>query len=261
MTDRINQFMNAFLTALRKELLEQWRTRRLLVLAVVLVFFGMSSPLVAKLMPQIFTLIPGGETFAGLIPEPVLKDAVDQYNKNIGQFGVLLALLLSMGAVAQEKERGTAALMLVKPLPRAVFILSKFKALALSFLAVLLLAGLAGYYYTLFLFGPLDALTWLGMNLLLWVQCMVYIALTMLFSTLFRSQTAAAGASFAALLVLAALGAIPRLGEVLPGQLAAWAGSLYSLKPITAWPALWVSLGIIVVCLAAACILFEKQEI
>ena len=34
-------------------------------------------------------------------------DAVTQYIKNIGQFGVILALLLTMGAVAQEKDKGT----------------------------------------------------------------------------------------------------------------------------------------------------------
>lgn len=253
--------MSQLFTAIRKELLEQWRTRRFLVLAIILTAFGMLSPLSAKLMPQIFTMLPGGEQFVGLIPTPTIKDAIDQYVKNIGQFGMLLALLLSMGAVTQEKERGTAALMLVKPLPRWAFILAKAKALAISFLAALALSGLAGYYYTLFIFGPLDALTWTTMNLLLWVQFMVYISFTLLFSTLLRSQAAAIGLSFATLLVLAALSAIPRLGEWLPGQLVTWAGTLYSPSPISAWPALWVSLGMILVFLIGACLVFERQEI
>lgn len=257
----IPHFFNAFLTSLRKELLEQWRSKRFLVLAVVLVFFGITSPLAAKLMPQLFNLIPGGEQFVNLIPEPSIQDAIDQYVKNIGQFGILLAILMSMGAVAVEKERGTAALILVKPLPRAAFILAKFKAIALSFLGALTLSALGGYYYTLFLFGPLDALAWIGMNLLLWAQFLVFIALTLLFSTLLRSQAAAVGASLGVLLLLAAVSAFPQVGQYLPGQLAAWAGTLFRPAPITAWPALWVSLGIMAVSLTAACILFQKQEL
>ncbi|HUF39398.1 MAG TPA: hypothetical protein VMN57_12810 [Anaerolineales bacterium] len=36
-----------FLAALRKECLELWRTSRLVVLGVVLVLFGLTSPLIA----------------------------------------------------------------------------------------------------------------------------------------------------------------------------------------------------------------------
>jgi ABC-2 type transport system permease protein len=253
--------VNAFLTSLRKEMLEAWRTRRLLVLVVVLAAFGMLSPLMAKLMPQIFAFIPGGEQFIGLIPEPSLQDAIDQYNKNIGQFGVLLALLLSMGAVAQEKERGTAALMLVKPLPRWAFILAKFKALALCFVFALAISGMLGYIYTVLLFGALDIGAWIAMNLLLLAECLVYAAITLLFSTLLRSQAAAIGASFATLLAISAISAFPQIGKYLPGALAAWAQTLFRPAPAAAWSALWVSLGIIVVCLAAACWLFDRQEL
>ena len=97
------------LTSLRKELIEQWRTYRLLVLCLVLLVFGLSSPLLAKYTPELLKLIPGAEQFAGLVPKPTLLDAVAQYVKNIGQFGVLLALLMSMGSMVAEKERGTAA--------------------------------------------------------------------------------------------------------------------------------------------------------
>lgn len=253
--------MNTFLTSLRKEILETWRTRRLLVLVAVLAAFGMLSPLMAKMMPQIFAFIPGGEQFAGLIPDPSLQDAIDQYNKNIGQFGVLLALLLSMGAVAQEKERGTAALMLVKPLPRWAFLIAKFGAVALCFVIALALAGMLGYVYTVLLFGALDAFTWAAMNLLLLAECLVYAAITLLFSTTLRSQAAAIGASFAALLAISAISAFPQVGMYLPGALAGWAQTLFRSAPAAAWSALWVSLGIIVVCLGLACWLFDRQEL
>ena len=248
-------------TALRKEIMEQWRTSRLLVLVIVLTVFGMLSPVLAKYMPQLLALIPGADQFAGLVPQPTILDAITQYVKNLGQFGLLLALLLTMGAVANEREKGSAALMLVKPLPRVTFILAKFLALALSFSVAVLISALGAYYYTLVLFGALDFGAWLALNGLMLLQMLVYVAITLLFSTLMRSQAAAAGMGIGVLLVMSLLESIPAVGNVLPGRLVAWGASLFTPAPLTGWTALAVSLGLVAVCLAAACLSFQRQEL
>lgn len=254
-----------FLASLRKEFLEMARTYRLLILAAVLILFGLLSPLMAKAIPEIMRLVPGGEAFLPLIPPPTMADAITQFVKNITQFGILLALLLSMGLVAQEKDRGTAVLVLVKPLPRPVFILSKFVAVALAFLVCLLVAGAAGYLYTWILFGPPNAGGWLVMTLLIWVYLLVFVAVTLLGSTLVKSQAAAAGIGFGALLLLGLVGAIPGMGKYLPGYLPSWGGIAAGLPAIgdvaSVWPALAVSVIIIVVSLLAAWAIFEKQEL
>ena len=250
-----------FLTALRKEWLEQWRTHRLLVLGVVLVVFGLLSPLIAKYTPEIIKLIPNGEAIAQLIPTPTVMDAVTQYIKNIGQFGVILALLLTMGTVAQEKDKGTAAMMLVKPLPRVTFLVAKFTALGLMFAVTITIASAACYYYTWLLFGALDVLRWLALNGLMLVFVLVYVALTLFCSVVTKSQTAAGGLAFCLLFILGLTGSIPVLGKYMPGQLLAWGGGLMAGKAEVFWPALWVSVGIIVVALLGAKLIFEKQEL
>jgi len=250
-----------FFTSLRKEALELGRTYRLLMMAIVLIVFGLTSPLLAKLMPELIRFVPGGEDLAVLIPKPTMADAVGQYVKNMSQFGLLLALLMTMGTVAQEKERGTAVLVLVKPLPRSIFLLAKFVALALAFLLCLTLAGLGSYYYTLLLFAPPDPWAWLALNLLLWVYMLVYVALTLLASVVVRSQAAAAGLGFGAMLVLGAIGAIPGLGHYLPGQLSTWGAALLADPTARSWPALWISLGLILVSLLVAWALFRRQEL
>jgi len=162
-----------FPAALRKEFLESWRTHRFLVVVSVLVIFGILSPLTAKFMPEIFKMVSGAEQFAALIPEPSVKDAVDQYIKNISQFALLIGVLISMGAVVQEKDRGTAAMILVKPLPRGAFLLAKLTALLVVFTASLVLAGSFAFYYALYLFEPLPVLPWFAMNGLLLIYTMV----------------------------------------------------------------------------------------
>jgi ABC-2 type transport system permease protein len=250
-----------FLFALRKEWLEQWRTYRLLMVGVVLIVFGLLSPLIAKYTPEIITLIPNGEAIAQLIPMPTMMDSVTQYIKNIGQFGVILALLLTMGAVVQEKDKGTAAMMLVKPLPRVTFLAAKFTALALVFAVAIAIAGAACYYYTWLLFSALDLPRWLALNGLMLVFVLVYVALTLFCSVVTKSQAAAGGLALCLLFILGLTGSIPGLGIYLPGQLLAWGGGLMAGKADAFWPALWVSVGIIVVALIGAGLIFERQEL
>src|SRR6266446_4703250 len=116
--------MTGFTALLRKEVVEQWRTLRLPVVATIFLLVGLSSPLLARFTPEILKAV-GGDQFQIVLPTPTAADAVDQLAKNIGQFGGLIAVLLTMGAVATEKEHGTAALLLTKPASRAAFLAAK----------------------------------------------------------------------------------------------------------------------------------------
>lgn len=253
--------MKIFLIALRKEVLEQWRSYRLLVVVLVLGLFGLLSPLGAKMMPDIFRLMPGGDEIAKLLPEPTIIDAVDQFNKNHVQFGFILALLMTMGVVVQEKERKTAALVLTKPLSRRSFILAKFSAMGLTFFIGTFIAGAAAYYYTLLLFEAPSASGWLLLNVLLWVFLLVHVAITLFFSTLSRSMVAAGGLAFAVLIIISLLGTLPTVGEWLPSQLVSWGHQAALGDSLTAWPALFASIGLIMFSLIASWIVFERQEI
>jgi ABC-2 type transport system permease protein len=250
-----------FLTAFRKEILEHWRTHRFLVVISVLVIFGILSPLTAKFMPEIFKIVSGAEQFAALIPEPSVKDAVDQYIKNISQFALIIGVLISMGSVVQEKERGTAAMILVKPLPRGTFLLAKLAVVLVVFAASLVLAGSCAYYYTLYLFEPLPVLPWLALNGLLLIYTMVYVALTSFFSTISRSQALAGGLSLATMAVLGVVGSVPKLREFVPANLIDWATALMRQTDLSAWLALWVSLGIILAATLGSWLVLRCQEL
>lgn len=251
----------SFLVALRKEWLEQWRTYRLLVVGVVLVVFGLLSPLLAKYTPELIRLLPNGEALAELLPTVTAMDAVTQYLKNISQFGVILAVLLTMGVVVQEKEKGIAAIVLVKPLPRWAFLAAKFKALSLTFALSIALAGTACYYYTWLMFGALDVLGWLALNGLMLLFILVHVALTLFCSVVARSQAVAGGLAFGLLILLTLGGAMPVMGEYLPGQMLVWGTGLMAGNVATFWPAVGVSMGILLVSFLAAWRIFERQEL
>ena len=251
-----------FIIVLRKELIEQWRTKRMLVVAAVLVIFGLASPLLAKLTPDLLKLIPNAPAaLVGLFPTPTVADAVTQYLKNMSQFGVLLALLMSMGSVAQEKERGTAAMLLAHPVSRFTFLLAKFVALACTFAISLTVAALGCWYYTRLLFEVLPWGPFLALNGLMLLVFLVYVAVTLLCSTLVPTQGAAAGLAFAALVIVAGVGSLPHIDEYFPGRLFTWGGTIVLGGGDPEWTAFWVSLGIIGAALLIAWLVFRRQEL
>ena len=113
--------MIGFSVLLRKELLEQVRTWRMVVVVIVFAIFGIGSPALARYTPELVKALAGSQ-FTIQVPTPTVTDAVVQFLKNLGQTGILAAVLLSMGSVATEKEGGTAALLLTKPASRGAFL-------------------------------------------------------------------------------------------------------------------------------------------
>ena len=251
-----------FIAVFRKEMLEQWRTYRLLIVVAVFVVFGMTSPLVAKFLPEMLKAIPGAtQAILAAFPKPTVVDAIGQYIKNMSQFGILLALLVAMGVVVQEKERGTAAFFLTRPVSRETFVLAKFASLAVTFIASLTIAALGCWYYTYVLFEPLAWGPFLALNGLMLVVFLVYMAVALLASTLARSQGIAVGLAFVALIVIGLGGSLPTIGDYFPGRLFSWGMTQMLGRTDTAWPAFWISLGIIAVALVAACLVFRRQEV
>lgn len=253
--------MEGFPALLRKELREAWRTSRLLVVGAVFLLFGILSPLLAKFMPEFIGLIgaPGGVAIT--LPEPVVGDAVDQFLKNLGT-AVFVAILLAMGIVAREKERGTAAFVLVKPASRLAFLAAKFAALAVLCAVGLGLGGAAMYGYTAYYFAPLPLGGFLAACALLLLALLVYAAVTFLGSTLTDSTPVAAGAGIGAYLALALLGALPRVAAYTPGGLFAPARALaLGQAPGGLAAPLLANLALIAVALTLSWLAFRRQEL
>jgi len=215
--------------------------------------------------------------FLELIPPPTIADALVQYIENLSQFGFILAILLAMGAVVGEKERGVAAMILSKPMARWAFITSKFAAQFTVYLAGFLLAAIGAYYYTLFLFGPLEVGSFLLLNGLLLLWLLTFVGLSLLGSTLGKSTVAAGGIGLGLCVAQMLLGSIPRWGALLPGGLMSWAtllgqkaaglspggdaASLLSGAAAGQGGAAASALAIILMSLVLAIGIFEQQEI
>ncbi len=246
-----------------KEMLEQVRTLRLVVVVAVLALFGATSPLLAKLLPDIVKLAgaqAGGLTIT--MPPPTMADAIAQLVKNVGQFGALIAILVSMGSVATEKDRGTAGFVLTKPIGRGSFIVAKATSIAVL-LGVGLAAGYAlAWFYTALLFEAPPVAGFVASGIALWISLLVVAAVTFLFSVLAGSSMVAGGAGFVVLIVAGILAAIPGVGPYTPTglwvpatnlALGADAGNVVGPLIVNAL----ISVG----CVSLAAVAFRRQEL
>ena len=259
--------MSGFRVLLGKELREQVRTYRMPVAAIVFLLFGISSPVLARYTKELLDLL-GTQATSGIqivLPAPTAADAIGQLLKNLGSFGILMAILLAMGAVATEKERGTAALILTKPASRLAFLLAKLVVIAVT-LGVSVAVGLVfGWIYTVTLFdnAALNVAGYVAMAAFLWLTLLAYAALTLLGSTLTSSTAGGAGFGFVALIVTGLVAALPTIGPFMPTSLNGPGADLALGLPVQLelWQPLLGTLLFIFVPFALAWLSFRRQEL
>lgn len=254
--------MTGFAAFLAKELTEIRRTWRLWVIPGMLVFFGVTSPIIAAITPALVKSISASQPGAVVrLPPPTALEAFGQFIKSLEQF-VLIAIVISgAGVISGERSSGTAILVLTKPLSRGAFVVTKLLSQGLLVVAATTLGtavclGVTSMMFAGALFAPL--VTAVGVWLLI---AAVLIVVMTLFSAAFRSRGAASGAGlffYFAILLLSIwgpatrytfVGLVPALGDALRGH----ALSL-------GWPVATAIAAIVISAMGAVWI-FERQEL
>ncbi|MCL2706862.1 MAG: ABC transporter permease [Dehalococcoidia bacterium] len=254
--------MKGFGVLLRKEIKEQFRTNKVIIVAAVFLIFGLLSPVMTKYLPEIINSMSGTDGIIFEMSDPVSNDAILSYASNIAQFGVLMAVLLAMGAITKEIGSGTAALLLSKPVSRLSFIVAKLTAEWLNMLLGLLLSGLACCIYTLLLFNDVSVMGFVYQMLLMAVYFAFCLVITIFFSSLMKSQIAAGGLAMAVIIIVSLLSILPRVGHFLPGELINWGNQLVlGTAGNVAWGALAVVAGLIVLGVYGAWLSLRRKEL
>lgn len=248
-----------FLTLINKEWTEQMRSGRLIILLAVFLFFGISSPLIAKFIPEILPSLMKGQNIVFQMPPATWQDAVAQFVKNISQMGVFVVILLSMGTVAKEKENGTASFLLVKPVSRNVFILSKYIAQYLVLLLSIIVGFSAEVFYTKVFFGSFPMVPFVESTLILLLYLTVIQSVTIFFSVLMKTQLTAGLLAFITSLVFSGVSMLGKPGLFSPGHLLDEIQN--SLKDsLMDWQPFVGSFLIIILCVGISMRLFRKWE-
>ncbi|MDR1358678.1 MAG: ABC transporter permease subunit, partial [Coriobacteriales bacterium] len=136
--------MNGFLAFLSKEALLLIRSQRVLITFLVFALLGVMNAPLAYYTPEILKLAGAGDLADTMgLADPTALEAWTQYFGNVGQMGILAALLLCGSLLSGEKSKGTLVLPLTKGLGRSGVIIAKFIAMSALWTLGLLVSAAA----------------------------------------------------------------------------------------------------------------------
>jgi ABC-2 type transport system permease protein len=254
--------VNGFLALLSKEWMEIRRTWRIWVMPGLLLFFGLTSPILAEIAPRLVKSIASDQPGTVIeLPPAVALDAYRQLTKSLTQIVLIALVIATADIVSGERRSGTAVLVLTKPISRSAFVVAKTLAQAALIGVATVAAAAVCWIGTRAIFGEApgaDLATAIGLWLVL--AGMVIAAMTLL-SVLLPAQAGAAGVGIALYALLLLLAQWEPARSYSPAGLfdaidAAAAGTAAH----AAWPALTAILAT-AICIWAAIWRFDRQEI
>lgn len=247
---------------IKKDFLELLRSRKLLIIVIVLLFISVASPIFAKLTPKILSgLDMQGITIT--LPEPTANDSVDQFMKNISQIGMIALIFLVSGSVTEEKNRRNLEILLTKPISRDSFIVSKFITIFLAITSAFILSSGVFYLYTASMFSYLGILAFviLVVNVLLYVLAIV--SVTILGSTIAKNSIFAAGIGFISFISFSFLiGMFSSVEVFSPGYILSHYKDLFINGWSNEFITSMISSFVVILCaIVSSILIFRKQEI
>jgi ABC-2 type transport system permease protein len=244
----------------RLEWLRVVRTRRLLVLVGVYVFFGLTGPITARYLSAILGRL-GTEGVQIQFPDPVPADGISQFAGNAAQIGLLVVVLVAAAALAIDARREMAVFLRTRAAVRDI-VLPAYTVNAGAAILALVAGTLAAWYETVVLLGALDptaVVLGIGYGALFLAFA---VALTALVAGLVRSVLATAGVTLVALLGAALLGSLTPLGRWLPTHLVGALDGLVRGGQATDYlAAAATTLGLTAAALAGAVALLGRREL
>jgi ABC-2 type transport system permease protein len=201
-----------------------------------------------------------------------LPDVTTLYGIFAGMFPSIAVVIAAQDAIVGEKEKGTAAWVLSKPVSRISFILSKAIAYALGILASLVVIPAVIAYLEIRLVGGIELELGryaLGIGIL-WLYLCFYLLLTLMLGTFFNARPAVIGIPLALAFGQQLLfGLIPAAIKVLPWTIAVPFGTMdYSIISATMagrtaqeMLPFYVACGAMIVFVALGLWRFEREEL
>jgi ABC-2 type transport system permease protein len=246
----------------RKEFLETRKTWRLWVVPGVLVFLGLTTPVLAAVTPAILKMT--AERQPGVVirfPDPTSIDAYTQFMGNLLQLALLVVIITGAAAVAGERRGGTAVLVLTKPLSRTSFVWSKAIANLVVLVAATALGAALCIAVTVALFDTAHIVAFVG-SIAVWLAlAAMFVCLMVWLSAALDKQAAAAGAGIAVYAALFALAGFPAVRDWTPAGIFTANDALLKGRDAALAQPVAVTLVLAVVFLLLAAWSFRRKEL
>lgn len=253
--------MRAFL---KKELTEQIRSGRLMILGLLFVLFGIMNPAIAKLTPWLLETMADSLAESGMIVTDVKVSAMDswvQFFKNL-PMGLIAFVLLESSIFTKEYSTGTLVLSLTKGLERYKVVISKTVVLVVLWTVCYWMCFGITYGYNAYFWDNTVAQNLIFSAVCWWLFGMMMVALMVMFSTVSGANTGVLCGTGGVVFVSYLVSLWPKASKYLPTFLTDGNALIYGLKETEDYiPSLLIAVSISVICFAISIPIFNKKQL
>lgn len=256
--------MRAFLAFMKKEWMEQIRSSRLVILAILFLMFGIMNPAIAKLTPWLFEVMAESLEESGMVVTTVEVDSMTswvQFFKNV-PMALIVFILMQSNIFIKEYQSGTLVLALTKGLHRYKVIVSKVVVLITMWTVFYWMHFGITYVYNDYFWDNAVAKNLLFSTVCWWIFGLWTIALLVLFSTIASANTGVLVGTGAVVFGLYMLSLLPKLTKYLPTLLMDGNSLIYGAKDMEDYTmALIITMAISFICILVSVPLLNKKRI
>ena len=256
--------MRSLLAFLKKEITEQMRSGRLVLLLILFVLFGIMNPAVAKITPWLLEALGDSLAQNGMIITEVEVSALDswvQFFKNI-PMALIAFVLLQSSIFTREYSSGTLVLSLTKGLERYKVVVSKAVVLTLLWTVGYWICFAITYGYNAYFWDNSIAEDLAFSGICWWMFGVWVISIVVLFSTIAKANIGVLVLSGGVVLLSYLVGMIPKIGRYFPTYLTDGNSLIYGVADAEKYTwAIVITSVITMGCFVASVPIFNKKQL
>ena len=256
--------MKSLIAFIKKEITEQIRESKLMVILILFVIIGIMNPAVAKLTPWFYEIFADSLSESGIIITPVEISAMDswvQFFKNI-PIGIIVFILIESGIFTKEYSSGTLVLSLTKGLRRHNVVLAKAVVLTLMWTVFYFMCFGITYGYNAYFWDNSIAKNLIFSVVCWWIFGLFAVLLTVLFSTLSSSNTGVILGVGGIVLLSYIVSLIPDVNKYLPTFLTDGNSLIYGVREVREYiVSLIITVILSIACFVVSIPIFNKKQL
>ena len=256
--------MKTFITFFKKEVTEQIRTKKLMILCLLFAFFGIMNPLTAKITPWLLETMSESMENTGIIVTDIEVTALDswmQFFKNIPMLLVIFIFMQS-GIFAKEYQDGTLTLVITKGFERYKIVIAKILVMVIVWTVGYLICFGITFAYTVYFWDNSIASHLCFSSLIWWLFGVFIISLFAINAINFENSGGALSLTAVVVFVIYLISLLPKVNQYLPTLLTDGYSLVSSLKEIKDYfPSLIITIVLTAILLFGSIFTFNKKKI
>lgn len=248
------------MTLWRLEWLRLVRTKRVIGIVGVYVFFGLLGPITARYMKEIVENFGGGVEV--VVPDAVAADGIASYVANAAQIGLLVSVGIAAAALAFDAKPQMGVFLRTRVASVRQILQPRYVVITAATVASFMLGSVAALYESVVLLGSISLSGWFVGTLLGSLYLVFAIALVAAAAGKAPSVLSTVMISIGILLVLPIIGTVPAVADWLPSHLVGAVDGMVRDASFTEYlPAILTTIALTAVCLWLAVHWAEQREL